>query len=341
MIERFETDGGIRIYRIETQVLPHLRGFVNLVFGDGFAPILIDTGCGTPASTSEILDGFTEIAANHEPNFHLTDIQTILLTHAHIDHFGGTNFFRHATGASVACHRYDSRVVASYDERAAVGLMRHRTFLRECGAPEERIEPILLSFGFVPGRTRSTTVDRLLSDGDTIGPATVHHFPGHSAGHIAFEIGNYLVGGDLVLAKTLTQIWPERIMPQTGLVRYNESIDKLRALILARQQEGKQLVLLPGHEEAILTPVRRIAKVEAASKRRNERLLEILRRCDEPLTCMEISRRLYLTSHESRTFFAVCDTAARLEYLQLEGELIAANYDHLDSDPAVRYDVRR
>lgn len=340
MIERFETKGGVRIYRIEAQVLPHLRGFVNLVFGNNFPPILIDTGSGTDDSSREILDGFSEIAARYEPNFRLEDIQAILLTHAHIDHFGGTNFFRQKTGASVACHRYDSRFVSSYDERATVGLSRHRTFLRECGVPEDQIASILISFGFVPGRTRSTPVDIFLSDGEKIGPATVRHFPGHSAGHIAFEIGHFLVGGDLILAKTLTQIWPERIMPQTGLVRYNESIDKLRALVSAYRQEEKELVLLPGHEEAIIDPVNRLAKVGAASRRRNTRLLDILRQADEPLTCVEISRRLYLTCHESRTFFAICDTAARLEFLQLEGAIVAANYDHLDSDVAVRYDAR-
>lgn len=346
MTERFITKvqgGSVRIYRIETQVFPHLSGYVYLVLGDDFSPVLIDAGSGELDSPREILSGLEQIAPDFGERFVPSDIETILLTHAHIDHFGGANELARRLKAQVACHRFDSRIIESFSERASVANARYVTFLAEMGVESEKIDPILRGFGFLPGRVRSTPVDRTLDDGDAVGPFRVHYFPGHSAGAIALQIGDYLISGDLLLAKTLTQIWPERIMPQTGLIRYLESIEKLRALLKTRLNQRQPLTLLPGHEASIPEPLKRIELVVQSTARRNDRLLTILNRSDSAMTCSELARRLYLTTHISRTFFAICDTAARLEYLQLHGLLAADNYDELAAGKtqAVRYVARR
>lgn len=333
----------VRIYRIETTVFPHLSAYVYLAMGERFAPVLIDAGSGELDSPQEILSGLERIAPDFGERFAPTDVQTILLTHAHIDHFGGANELSRRLGASVACHRFDSRIIESFSERASVANARYGTFLAEMGVESERIDPVLRGFGFLPGRVRSTPVDRTLDEGDEFGPFRVHYFPGHSAGAIALEIGDFLISGDLLLAKTLTQIWPERIMPQTGLIRYLESIEKLRTLLETRQNQRRPLILLPGHEASIQDPLKRIELVVQSTMRRNDRLLAILKRSDSAMTGFELSRRLYLTTHMSRTFFALADTAARLEYLQLHGRLAADNYDDLaaGTTQAVRYVARR
>ena len=339
-----QTGNEIRIYRIEAKLLPHLNGFVHLVLGDTFPPILIDAGSGELNATEEILDGLAQVATIYGEHFSPSDVELILLTHAHIDHFGGCNALARELKAKVGVHRFDARIIGSYSERAAVGSMLYRSFLLEQGVEPSDIDPIIQGFGFIPGRVRATSVDLFLEGGEQIGPLRVHHFPGHSAGHVLFEAGNLLIGGDLILSQTLTQIWPERIMPQTGLIRYLESIDRLQHLLLAKLTEGKvdspQLQILPGHEDPITEPLKRIELIKKTIKRRENRLLTILRAAPEPMNCFELSKKLYFTTHINRTFFAICDTAARLEYLQLYGKLTAVNYDQLSPEhPAVRYGV--
>lgn len=339
MTEQYITRGAIRVYRMESQALPHLRAAVYLVLTDDFSPTLIDAGSGELTSSEEILAGLESVSSDYGERFEPTDIQTILLTHAHIDHFGGANRLARELNTRVMCHRFEARMVESYSERAAVANVRYEQFLRESGVDSERVGGVLRGFNFLPGRVRSTPLARRFSDGERFGPFCVHHFPGHSAGHAAYEVGDFLISGDLILAKTLTQIWPERIMPMTGLVRYLESVEKLRRLAERRRESGRELTILAGHESPITDVFKRIELVVKSTHRRNARLLEILERGAEPMTVFELSKRLYLTTHESRTFFAVCDTAARLEYLQLCGRVAAANYDELYNGrtAAVRY----
>lgn len=342
MTERFITDGSIRIYRIETRVFAHLVGYVYLVLSDAHKPILIDAGSGELDSPGEIVAGLESVASEFGERFAPTDVETILLTHAHIDHFGGTNALARRLGAKVVCHRYEARLIESFNERASVANARYATFLAEMGVESERIDPILRGFGFLPGRVASTPVAERLDDGDRYGPLTVHYFPGHSAGAIALEVGDYLISGDILLAKTLTQIWPERIMPQTGLIRYLDSIERLKNLIQNRAAAGRTLTLLPGHESPIADVLKRIELVVQSTRRRNDRVLTLLNRSETPMNGSDLARRLYLTTHISRTFFALCDTASRLEYLQLKGLLAAENYEELASGKtaAVRYAAR-
>jgi len=341
-MERFTTADNIRIYRIPAQVLPHLSGYVHLILGGMSAPLLIDAGSGELHSTDEILAGFEQVRSEFGETFRPEDLGMILITHAHIDHFGGAGELARITGAKIASHRYDSRVIEAYNETASVSRRQYETFLRFLGTPEEQIDPIIEAYGFVPGRFRSVSLDQFIEDGEKIGSLTAHHFPGHSAGHLIFELGDYFIGGDLVLSKTLTQIWPERLLLQTGLIRYLESLEKLRLIAEERKKANRPLILLPGHEEPVWDVPRRLELVFAGEARREKRLLEIIRRAPEPITAYDLSKRLYLTTYISRTFFALCDAAARLEYLLLQGKLKIANYESMAGrqEEAPRYVAR-
>ena len=328
----------LRIYRIKAQVLPSLAGYIHLLLGENLPPSLIDAGSGEGDCPGQILAGLETINRQFE-RVSPSDIERIILTHTHVDHFGGAHELKRLTNASVWVHRFESRVVSSYNERATVSNARFASYCLDCGIEPNQVDVVLRDFGFLPGRIAATGVDRALDDGFSDGMMTFHHFPGHSAGGLGIAIGPILFSGDLILSKTLTQIWPASLFPFTGLDRYLDSIDRLAHWVTeTAQTTGCSPVIFPGHEEVVADIPSRIALVKKSTLRRNGRTLDIIARATEPPTADEIARKLYLTSHSNRVFFAICDVGARLEYLQLHGELAVANYEQL---PAMQHPVYR
>lgn len=300
---------------------------------------LIDAGSGSDESNADLESAFRTIREEFEPGFAPEKIRRILLTHSHIDHFGGANELRRRTGAEVWSHSFESRVVSSFNEQACVSNVRSFHFLREAGVDETEIPGILDGFGFRPGRAKSTPVAKTLLGGETFGALKTFYLPGHSPGHLAFQLDDVILTGDLLLSKTLTQIWPTRMTPRTGVWNY---IRSLRALArLGERYErafGRKLVALPAHEAPIFDVPNRVRQVVRGMERRNGRLFALLEEAEEPLTTLEIARRMYWSGRPNREFFAISDVAARLELLQQLGLISVANYDEISvANPALRF----
>jgi len=100
-------------------------------------------------------------------------IETILLTHCHYDHTAHVKEIAHMCNAEVAIHHLD-----------APGLLEDHLSLS-------------LHFG---ARSPGIAAQRLLSEGDLVGPLEVIHTPGHTAGSICLysEEEQVLVSGDTV-----------------------------------------------------------------------------------------------------------------------------------------------
>ena len=300
---------------------------------------LIDAGSGSDESNADLESAFRTIREEFEPGFAPAKIRRILLTHSHIDHFGGANELRRRTGAEVWSHSFESRVVSSFNEQACVSNVRSFHFLREAGVPAAEIPGILDGFGFRPGRAKSTPVAKTLLGGETFGALKTFYLPGHSPGHLAFQLDDVILTGDLLLSKTLTQIWPSRMTPRTGVWNYIRSLRTL-ARIGERYERaaGRKLVALPAHEAPIFDVPNRVRQVVRGMERRNGRLFALLDDAEEPLTTLEIARRMYWSGRPNREFFAISDVGARLEFLQQLGLISVANYDEISvENPALRF----
>jgi hydroxyacylglutathione hydrolase len=89
----------------------------NAFLLDAPKPVLIDVGM----NASYVIDRISDII---EPN----DIETIVLTHAHYDHWGGVEEVKQATGAKIAIHKADavllqddvSNVASMFGKRAVL-----------------------------------------------------------------------------------------------------------------------------------------------------------------------------------------------------------------------------
>lgn len=169
---------------------------------------LIDTGVRTPASRARLeaaLDGL---------GYGFSDIERIVVSHAHRDHMGLVQTIRDA-GANLEClvHEDDAPLVEAFSEdlrRRANELM---PLFREYGMPEEFLERMraerIESLSVDEAEGEATSVERVLHDGDRIEwkefSLEVHHSPGHTPGHILLEDEelSLLFTGDQIMGQAI------------------------------------------------------------------------------------------------------------------------------------------
>ena len=330
-VKRFVSDTGVRVYRMACEVMPMLTGRVYLLLGAG-PPTLVDTGSGEGPSTGQILDGFESVRTDFAERVRPSDVGRILLTHAHLDHLGGLAELVRLTGAEVGVHPLDSRIVSAYNERAAVSNRAFGRFLRQAGVEAERRGDVLSRFGFTPDRLGNVRVDFPLRDGDQLDGLRFIHTPGHSPGHVCIAVGDILLAGDHVLARTIPQQWPESVAAYTGLGHYLDSLEKIERM------SGIHIIL-GGHEPPIRNVGHRIYEIRKSHHRRLDRLLELLREAPCPLSIAEITEQMYGRPEGFYAMLALTDVGARVEYLDQRGGLTIANFDDAGSEesPVYRY----
>ncbi|QOR70072.1 MBL fold metallo-hydrolase [Ruania alkalisoli] len=158
---------------------------VTLVLGEG-APILVDSGGFAETVDSTIVPALAEL------DITLADIGWVLATHIHGDHVGGIARMRElAPSIQVG-------VLRESDARMRDPL----AYSREIRAkfPEHSAAPPPVLDGVVP--------DRLLDDGDMVGPLQTIHTPGHDTDACCFfdvRSGTLITGDSLQLNGTTSQ----------------------------------------------------------------------------------------------------------------------------------------
>ena len=163
------------------------------------------------------------------PKLDLNRLLMILLTHAHIDHFGAAAAIRRAAGTPVAIHIADSDALRR--GRSPLGQPRGLGRLLILAAKLlERVQP-----------PEPCEPDQLLEEGDMLNlpgmSARVLHTPGHTHGSCTFLFdGQYAFVGDLL--STTGQAHVQRYLAQDWAVLY----DSVR-----RVQSANPEWVYPGH----------------------------------------------------------------------------------------------
>jgi glyoxylase-like metal-dependent hydrolase (beta-lactamase superfamily II) len=318
----FETAGGAKIHRIPLQAFPNFWAYVYVAQKDPYC-VLVDTGSGTDLSHENLLSGFQK--AGIQPS----DLTHILLTHAHIDHFGGLRKLRPITHAHIGVHELDLQTVAHHETRLALIGRRLASFLGETGLAEETREQVLSIYRFSKAIYQSVPVDFTYEAADMqLGPFEFIHLPGHCPGHVAIRLDDVVFCGDMVVEGVTPHLSPESINPYSGLDHYLESLARLP------QWAKDARVVLNGHNDAITDLAAQIESTRRNILRRMGKAVEALR---EPLTMEEVCRAVYGETGGYNQLLVIEKTGAYLEYLYEHGMIEITNPDDLEHGMPARY----
>lgn len=189
-------------------------------------------------------------------------IETILVTHAHLDHSALAPRLAAVTGAPVLAFG-----------PATSGRSAQMQALAEAGLA-----------GGGEGVDSVFTPDRLLRHGETLSlghhEIEVLHTPGHMGCHLAFACDGILFSGDHAMGWASSLVSP----PDGDMGAYMASLE----LLAARRWHQ----MLPGHGEAVQDTARRLAELASHRRQREAAVLEAL--TDGPATAASLAGQIYL-----------------------------------------------
>jgi glyoxylase-like metal-dependent hydrolase (beta-lactamase superfamily II) len=325
-IEAHRTSQGARIYRLPLDLFPGLKGYAHLVCRNR-ATILVDVGSGFGDSNDQLEAGLASVQRQYGEASSWKDLTHILISHGHIDHFGGLGFVRSRCSAPLGVHSLDRRVLIAYEERLKVIAHRLREFLIEAGVSQDGQDSLMGMYLLNKHLFQSMPVDFTIEeDRRSIDDLKIYHVPGHCPGQIVIQIDDVLLSGDHILEKTSPHQAPEQLTLNTGLGHYLESLEKTRKL-------SKDIQLtIGGHEGPIINLEERIREIESLHE---ERLAQVLTLLKEPKTIAEVSHELFPEARDYHELLALEETGAHVEYLILRGYLMIANIEDLRTESCI------
>lgn len=323
-VTRYVSDTGVRIYRIACQAFPDLVANVYLLLGAG-VPTLVDTGSGIGDCNSQVLGGIDSVRAEFGEAITVEDIRRIIVTHGHIDHFGGLSYLVGLIAPQVAVHRLDMGVLTCYEERVTLATRSLRRFLRQAGVDESVAQGFLATYGLSKKHMRSVRVDTILDDGSQLDGLRFIHTPGHCPGQVCIGVGNILLAADHILPTITPHQAPESITPFTGLAHYFAALDKIQAIA------GFELGL-GGHEGPIQNIYQRIDEIRISHQRKLDRMYDLIAASTSPRTVNEVSQQMYARVRGFHVLLAIEEVGAHIEHLLQHGRLVVENLDEIESD---------
>jgi glyoxylase-like metal-dependent hydrolase (beta-lactamase superfamily II) len=288
---------------------------VNMhLLADGDSVTLVDCGVWRP----DLPDGgLGAVEAGLEgAGYALRDVSRIVVTHAHIDHYGLAGRLMELTGAELAMHALTDLDCEKYRHPDTARARRRDTYADHGVPVAERTDladhltrwlPYLHSVVEASRRLRGG--EEFLVGGDRW---EVVHTPGHSLGHVCLWSSGrgVLLSGDHLLPGITPPVSFERGFDADPLRSYLAS---LRAIA----DRGPALVF-PGHGAPFGDAVGRIDAIVRTKVRR----LQAIRRAiqERPSTVTELADRLVVKAvlaHQRQ--LALSETLAHVAYLRWSG----------------------
>lgn len=298
---------------------PFPVGPVNAYFLPGDVPTLVDCGPNTDEAWDALVGGLARAGARPR------DVRQLVLTHAHLDHFGLAARLRDAVPeVRVLAHPAARAWLHDFEQAWAGRTGGQRRLGRAMGLDGATIELLVEVSGWLGRFGAAVPVDATLDEGDAVlaGDATwrVLHTPGHSPSDIGLlgPSGAYL-GGDTLLRDISSNAVVEP--PENGRPRARSLLVYLQTLIrLAGEPLG---TVYPGHGPAFdghAALIRRRRRMHADRRRKLWRLVAE-RGEARPV---DLALALFPQVQPAGIYLALSEVLGHLDWLEADGLVAAA-----------------
>jgi glyoxylase-like metal-dependent hydrolase (beta-lactamase superfamily II) len=307
-------DAGIHRLAIPT---PFMVGRVNAYLIEDSPLTLVDSG----PNSAKALDELEQALAAHGHT--VEDIELLVISHQHMDHFGLASILARRSGAEVAALDGLAPFLANYGAQTDLDdSFAERTMLRH-GIPPEIVTALrAVSAGFRAWGS-AVQVTRPLSDGAELRlrdrTLRVLHRPGHSPSDTVFfdEERSIMLAADHLIAHISSNPLLARPLdaseeydgprPQ-ALVTYMESLRLTRAMELS--------LVLPGHGRPITDHAPLIDERFRMHRRRAEKIHRLI--ASKPRTAHEIAQELWGNVAVTQAFLTLSEVLGHVDLLLAE-----------------------
>jgi glyoxylase-like metal-dependent hydrolase (beta-lactamase superfamily II) len=191
---------------------------------------IVDAGWPTDDAWEALNAGLTEAGGS------MSDVQAVVVTHLHPDHYGLAGRVREASGAWVGLHPSDATLLQTRYEDTDGLLERMRELMAMSGVPEDKLPDLAMASMEIKATLNVALPDVLIEDEQKIDlpgwDFRAIWTPGHSPGHICLysDQQKVLLSGDHVLPRITPNISFQSQQFANPLGDYLESLAKVRAL---------------------------------------------------------------------------------------------------------------
>jgi glyoxylase-like metal-dependent hydrolase (beta-lactamase superfamily II) len=321
-------DAGIHRLAIPT---PFMVGRVNAYLIEDSPLTLVDSG----PNSAKALDELEQALA--ERGHAVEDIELLVITHQHMDHFGLASILARRSGAEVAALESLAPFLAGYAHQTDLEDQFAQRLMLRHGLPPEIVTALrAVSAGFRAWGA-AVEVTRPLADGAELElrdrTLRVLHRPGHSPSDTVFlddrsAIGQHsiLLAADHLIAHISSNPLLARPLdadeeyagprPQ-ALLTYMDSLEKTRAMDLS--------LVLPGHGRPITDHVPLIDERFRLHERRAEKIRRLI--ASQPRTAHEIAQELWGNVAVTQAFLTLSEVLGHVDLLLRDGQVLEEEHD--------------
>jgi len=282
--------------------------------------LLIDTGWNTPEAFNALKDGL------RGSGFSFKDINQIVVTHVHPDHYGLAGRVTQLSGAKLAVHEAEIALIDSRYVNFDNLLKEMETYLHHHGVPPRELPSLQKASLWVKDLVIPVLPEISLKGGEQITTGSIElevlHTPGHSIGHICLYEPNrkFLFSGDHILSEITPHIG---LHPQSAENPLGDFINSLKKI-----EKLEVNFVFPGHGSAFSGLRQKVRQILYHHEQRERAVMKVIQ--DELKTAYRIANEIPWHPEEGGVAFrdlppwdkrlAVLETLAHLQLLITQGK---------------------
>jgi glyoxylase-like metal-dependent hydrolase (beta-lactamase superfamily II) len=310
---------------------PFQVGRINAYLIEDSPLTLVDSGPNSAKALDELEQALA--ARGHA----IEDIELLIISHQHIDHFGLASILARRSGAEVAALEQLAPFLARFGEEADVDDRFAEGVMLRHGIPPEIVTALRAVSASFRAWGSAVQVTRPLADGSELKlrdrTLRVLHRPGHSPSDTVFldESRTILLAADHLIAHISSNPLLARPLgasadyagprPQ-ALVTYMASLEQTRAMELS--------LVLPGHGHPISDHAALIDERFRLHRRRAEKIRRLI--ASQPRTAHEIAQELWGNVAVTQAYLTLSEVLGHVDLL-LRDELVVER----EQDGVVRF----